>query len=82
MEPPRKTKKGPYGKRALEKEILSKDCEVDGSDDELNLDDVHVQTTEYTDLCNEEALVCVEAASNNIRKKQNISVSLLLNSIS
>lgn len=60
MEPPKKAKRGPYGKRDLERSISAHDLQVDSSDEDTSLNDVQVK--EYINLRGHKAL-CVESES-------------------
>lgn len=60
MEPPKKAKRGPYGKRDLERSISAHDLQVDSSDEDTSLNDVQVK--EYINLRDHKAL-CVESES-------------------
>lgn len=66
MEPPKKAKRGPYGKRDLERSISAHDLQVDSSDEDTNLNDVQVK--EYINLQDHKAL-CVESESSSREKK-------------
>lgn len=64
MEPPRKTKRGPYGKRDLEKQVSKHDCAVDlADDDDLDIEESDLNRHKYIDLNDDEAVTFVESDS-------------------
>lgn len=62
MEPPKKAKRGPYGKRDLERSISAHDLQVDSSDEDTSNSLNDVQVKEYINLRDHKAL-CVESES-------------------
>ena len=64
MEPPRKTKRDPYGKRDLEKQVSKPDCAVDlADDDDLDIAESDLNHHKYIDLNDDEAVTFVESDS-------------------
>ena len=64
MEPPRKTKRDPYGKRDLEKQVSKPDCAVDlEDDDDLDIAESDLNHHKYIDLNDDEAVTFVESDS-------------------